>query len=190
MALAGRGCGMGRTHQPDAPVSAADPFAHDFLRDPFTFHEDLREAGPVVWLEQYGIWAMARYAEVHEALRDWETFCSSAGVGLSDFRRETPWRPPSLLLEADPPEHSRAHRPSPGPSPRGPYATCATAFPARPAIWPANWPGAGPWTACRTSPRPSRSKCSPRRWGWPSPAGSSCSPTATWRSTRSARATS
>jgi len=101
---------MGRTHQLDAPVSAADPFADDFLRDPFPFHEDLREAGPVVWLERYGIWAMARYAEVHEALRDWETFCSSAGVGLSDFRKEKPWRPPSLLLEADPPEHSRARK--------------------------------------------------------------------------------
>ena len=59
--------------------------------------------------EDLGAGAMARYAEVHEALRDWETFCSSAGVGLSDFRRETPWRPPSLLLEADPPEHSRSH---------------------------------------------------------------------------------
>jgi 4-methoxybenzoate monooxygenase (O-demethylating) len=101
---------MGRTHQLDAPVSAADPFADDFLRDPFSYHEELREAGPVVWLERYGVWAMARYAEVHEALRDWETYCSSAGVGLSDFRKEKPWRPPSLLLEADPPEHSRARR--------------------------------------------------------------------------------
>jgi cytochrome P450 len=101
---------MGRTHQLDVPVSAADPFADDFLRDPFPFHEDLREAGPVVWLERYGVWAMARYTEVHEALRDWETFCSSAGVGLSDFRKEKPWRPPSLLLEADPPEHSRARK--------------------------------------------------------------------------------
>jgi 4-methoxybenzoate monooxygenase (O-demethylating) len=99
-----------QTYQPDAPVSAADPFADDFLRDPFAFHEALREAGPVVWLERYGIWAMARYTEVHEALRDWETFCSSAGVGLSDFRKEKPWRPPSLLLEADPPEHSRARK--------------------------------------------------------------------------------
>ncbi|MFD0476732.1 cytochrome P450 [Nonomuraea thailandensis] len=26
-------------------------------------------------------------------------------MGLSDFRREKPWRPPSLLLEADPPRH-------------------------------------------------------------------------------------
>lgn len=97
-----------RTTPGGVPVSAVDPFGDDFLADPFRWHGDLRDAGPVVWLERYGIWAMARYAEVHEALRDWATFCSSAGVGLSDFRRETPWRPPSLLLEADPPEHSRA----------------------------------------------------------------------------------
>src|SRR5690348_3100423 len=93
-----------------APVCALDPFADGFLRDPFTFHNELREAGPLVWLEHYGIWGMARYAEVHEALRDWETYSSAAGVGLSDFRKEKPWRPPSLLLEADPPEHSRARK--------------------------------------------------------------------------------
>ncbi len=50
---------------------------------------------------------MARYAEVHATLMDWQTFCSSAGVGLSDFRKEKPWRPPSLLLESDPPLHVR-----------------------------------------------------------------------------------
>ena len=93
-----------------APVCALDPFADGFLRDPFTFHNELREAGPVVWLERYGIWGMARHAEVHEALRDWETYSSAAGVGLSDFRKEKPWRPPSLLLEADPPEHARARK--------------------------------------------------------------------------------
>ena len=93
-----------------APACALDPFADSFLRDPSAFHAELREAGPVVWLECYGVWAMARYAEVHDALRDWATYSSSAGVGLSDFRKEKPWRPPSLLLEADPPEHSRARR--------------------------------------------------------------------------------
>ena len=92
------------------PVSAADPFSDEFLADPFRWHGELREAGPVVWLERYGVWAMGRYAEVHEALRDWTTYCSSAGVGLSDFRKEKPWRPPSLLLEADPPEHDRARK--------------------------------------------------------------------------------
>jgi hypothetical protein len=28
-------------------------------------------------------------------------------VGLSDFRKEPPWRPPSIILEADPPLHTR-----------------------------------------------------------------------------------
>jgi 4-methoxybenzoate monooxygenase (O-demethylating) len=91
----------------DRPVSAIDPFSHAFLSDPYPHHEALREAGPVVWLEQYGIWAMARHQEVRDSLTDWQTFCSSAGVGLSAFRKETPWRPPSIILEADPPLHTR-----------------------------------------------------------------------------------
>ena len=91
----------------DRPVSAIDPFSHAFLGDPYPHHEAMREAGPVVWLEQYGIWAMARHQEVRDALTDWQTYCSGAGVGLSDFRKEPPWRPPSIILEADPPLHSR-----------------------------------------------------------------------------------
>jgi hypothetical protein len=91
----------------DRPVSAIDPFSHAFLSDPYPHHEAMREAGPVVWLEQYGIWAMARHQEVRDALTDWETYCSGAGVGLSDFRKEPPWRPPSIILEADPPLHTR-----------------------------------------------------------------------------------
>jgi 4-methoxybenzoate monooxygenase (O-demethylating) len=93
------------------PESAVDPFDEAVLADPYAMHEELRELGPVVRLSTYGIWAMARYEHVRAALVDHETFCSSAGVGLSDFRKEPPWRPPSLLLEADPPAHTRARRP-------------------------------------------------------------------------------
>jgi 4-methoxybenzoate monooxygenase (O-demethylating) len=91
----------------DRPVSTIDPFSHDFLSDPYPHHHAMREAGPVVWLERYGIWAMARHQEVRDALTDWQTYCSGAGVGLSDFRKEPPWRPPSIILEADPPLHTR-----------------------------------------------------------------------------------
>src|ERR1700758_2173940 len=91
----------------DRPGSAIDPFSHAFLENPYPQHESLREAGPVVWLEHYGIWAMARHQEVRDALTDWQTYCSGAGVGLSDFRKEPPWRPPSIILEADPPLHTR-----------------------------------------------------------------------------------
>ena len=90
-----------------APSLAIDPFGAAFLSDPFGHHGALRDAGPVVWFERYQCFGMARYAEVKEALNAWETFISSRGVGLSDFSKEAPWRPPSLLLEADPPLHGR-----------------------------------------------------------------------------------
>jgi cytochrome P450 len=91
-----------------APVSDVDPFSIEFFEDPHRIHHELREAGPVVWLSRYGIWAVARFREVHDVLHDWRTFCSSRGVGMSDFAKEKPWRPPSLVLETDPPEHDRA----------------------------------------------------------------------------------
>jgi hypothetical protein len=91
-----------------APASDADPFSIEFFEDPHRIHEELRETGPVVLLRRYGVHAVARYAEVHAVLNDWRTFCSSRGVGMSDFAKEKPWRPPSLVLETDPPEHDRA----------------------------------------------------------------------------------
>lgn len=89
------------------PSLDIDPFDEVFLSDPYAHHAALRDAGPVVWLEPLGIYAMARFVEVQSALRDHETFCSSRGVGLADFSKEEPFRPPSLLLEADPPLHDR-----------------------------------------------------------------------------------
>ena len=67
----------------------------------------LRDTGPVVYLDKLGIYGVARYAEVHAVLNDPLTFCSSRGVGLSDFAKEKPWRPASIILEADPPAHTR-----------------------------------------------------------------------------------
>jgi cytochrome P450 len=84
-----------------------DPFAIEFFENPFPTHKALREAGPVVHLDKWNVYAVARYAEVHTVLNDPLTFCSSRGVGLSDFAKEKPWRPPSLILEADPPAHTR-----------------------------------------------------------------------------------
>jgi cytochrome P450 len=98
---------MMSTAMPSCPVLDLDPFSIEFLSDPYPFHEQLREAGPVVWLERYGVVAMARYSEVQAALNDWETFCSGRGAGLTDFKKEKPWRPPSIILEADPPLHTR-----------------------------------------------------------------------------------
>jgi hypothetical protein len=86
-------------------ISQADPWDPAVLRDPLEFQHGLREAGPVVQLEKYGIFAMGRYEHVHAALTNWQAFESGAGVGLSNWRTEKPWRPPSVVAEADPPHH-------------------------------------------------------------------------------------
>ena len=96
-----------RETPPHAPHLDIDPFAIDFFEDPFPAQEKLREAGSVVYLDKWNVYGVARYVEVHAVLNDPLTFCSSRGVGLSDFEKEKPWRPPSLILEADPPAHTR-----------------------------------------------------------------------------------
>ncbi len=94
-------------HGAGIPHLAIDPFSLDYFADPYPEQETLREAGPVVYLDKWNVYGVARYAEVYAVLNDPLTFCSSRGVGLSDFKKEKPWRPPSLILEADPPAHTR-----------------------------------------------------------------------------------
>jgi 4-methoxybenzoate monooxygenase (O-demethylating) len=96
---------MSATMHSDPVISGIDPFSAAFSADLYAFHHRLRDAGPVVWLEKYGVWGMARYAEVHAALNNWQTFMSGAGAGIHDLRKERAWRPPSIVLEADPPLH-------------------------------------------------------------------------------------
>jgi cytochrome P450 len=93
---------------PRVPSSSIDPFSRAYLSNPYPFHQELRDAGSAVWLEKYSIWVVARYDEVLRVLNDWQTFCSSRGVGMTDFGKHRPpsYRPPSPVLERDPPSHT------------------------------------------------------------------------------------
>jgi 4-methoxybenzoate monooxygenase (O-demethylating) len=85
-----------------------DPYAPENLIDPYPMHEVVREAGPVVRLRPYpSLVACARHEQVHAVLNDHTNFISGAGVGLSNFNLETPFRPRSIILEADPPLHTQ-----------------------------------------------------------------------------------
>jgi cytochrome P450 len=88
------------------PACETDPFSDAVLTDPYPFFTRLREAGPVAWLSQYGIYAVAGYKEVQAVLTDWNTFTNTGGAGLSDIRKPGSWRPPSAILESDPPVHT------------------------------------------------------------------------------------
>jgi len=99
---------MGETQ--DHPVSDLDPFSAEYFEDPYPAQAALREAGAMVRLSRYGVWAAARYDEVFAILNDWQIFSSARGVGLTDFKKEKPWRLPSLVLETDPPLHDRTRK--------------------------------------------------------------------------------
>lgn len=90
------------------PQSDVDPFDDQFLTDPFPGLERLRRAGRAVFLPAYGVWAVTGHDDVHAVLRDHDRFSSAAGVGLANLGAgEQPWRKPSILLEVDPPVHTR-----------------------------------------------------------------------------------
>jgi 4-methoxybenzoate monooxygenase (O-demethylating) len=89
-----------------SPYSSVDPFCDEFLADPFPGLAELRDAGPVVYLERYDVYAVARHEQVHAVLRQPLVFSSAAGVGITNIATENPWRKPSILLEVDPPVHT------------------------------------------------------------------------------------
>lgn len=89
------------------PRLGLDPFTTGFIDDPYPHYAAMRESGAVLHSPQYDCYVVARHADVQRVLSEWNTFSSAAGVGLANFNREKPWRPPSIVLEADPPLHTR-----------------------------------------------------------------------------------
>lgn len=91
----------------NAPESDLDPWSEAFMENPFPSYDALRAAGPVVKLSRHGIWSVAHYAQAKAVLDDHATFLSSGGAGLANFHKDKPWRPPSIILEADQPLHTK-----------------------------------------------------------------------------------
>jgi cytochrome P450 len=71
--------------------------------DPFPYYAELREKYPCYWSENAQLWILARYDDIVEAARDWQTFSSTAG-NLID---ELPGRAGATLGTTDPPRHDR-----------------------------------------------------------------------------------
>ncbi len=101
-------------HRPiDAPPGAhvvdVDPYDPIVLTDPLDYFATLRGCD-VAYIPRYSVLAVARHEHVNAVFSDHDRFVSSRGVGLNDFKLEKPWRPPSIILEADPPDHTRTRR--------------------------------------------------------------------------------
>ena len=85
----------------DVPVLDIDPYDIDVLRDPYGYHEALRETAPVVYIKPHDVYAVGRYAESKTVMSDWKRFCHAGGVGIQDIRKPGEFRIPSKLVETD-----------------------------------------------------------------------------------------
>ncbi len=85
------------------PTSDLDPWADDQLVDPYDGYRSLRDLGPVVLLEQHGVYAVVGYDATKSVLQNWEIFSSAAGVGLSPTMNS---HAAGGILTSDPPEHT------------------------------------------------------------------------------------
>src|SRR5215207_5994342 len=92
------------------PAVDFDPFSDAMLDEPYAAYEQLRALAPVVRLERYNCYMALDYDALNTVLTDWQHFSSAQGVGLSNFLHKTPWRPKSIILEVDPPDHNVTRR--------------------------------------------------------------------------------
>ncbi|MFB9947574.1 cytochrome P450 [Rhizobium puerariae] len=92
------------------PVWDIDPYAEEVLLHPNEYYAELRARGPLVYIPKWSVLASGRYEETREIFSDHARFASSRGVGLNDFKYGKPWRPPSIILEVDPPDHTKTRK--------------------------------------------------------------------------------
>lgn len=85
--------------QPD-PVY--DPVSAQSHEDPYPAYARLRDEFPIYHVESHDVWALSRYADVKQGLRDWEVFSSAQGVELGTYLQ---FFGPGSIQELDPPHH-------------------------------------------------------------------------------------
>lgn len=86
------------------PSLDIDFYSDEVILDPYPVYAQMRELGPVVYLPQHDMYALSRYDEVSEVLRQPLRFVSSRGVSpiakVNDILVGS-------TLNSDPPEHER-----------------------------------------------------------------------------------
>lgn len=86
-----------------------DPFSDEFFDDPTELYRRLRDEAPISFNEQWGFYALSRFADVLAAHRDWEGFSSAHGIELFTLTQMDPEVVATFrqLIMMDPPEHDR-----------------------------------------------------------------------------------
>lgn len=83
------------------PVFPGDPFCEDALKDPVPIYRQIRDLGPVVLLQDSGIHAISRFADVQTALRAPDALISSKGIGFNDIVNAPREQPPMIVSDGE-----------------------------------------------------------------------------------------
>jgi cytochrome P450 len=86
-----------------------DPFSDTFFDDPYDTYRRMRDEAPVYFNEQYGFYALSRYADVVAGHADLERLVSSYGITLELLLEKRP-AGVDMMIMTDPPEHTRLRR--------------------------------------------------------------------------------
>ena len=93
---------------PGIYTSQIDLFSSESLADPYENYNTLREGGAVSFLEQHGLYALTRFADVRNALRAPEVFISGKGVMMNEpMNANTAGK---IMLCSDGPQHQGMRR--------------------------------------------------------------------------------
>jgi cytochrome P450 len=84
-----------------APELDLDLYADEVVEDSSDAFARIRDAGPLVWLPRHRMWAMGRYDDVREALRDDELLISGHGVAANPITNLAA-RGTTLFSDGDP----------------------------------------------------------------------------------------
>ncbi|MDT5224408.1 MAG: hypothetical protein QOG19_1815 [Mycobacterium sp.] len=90
-------------------VSAAndvyfDPYDVELNADPYPMFRRLREEAPLYYNEQHDFYALSRFADVDDAIVDYQTFSSARGA-IIELIRANLEMPSGVLIFEDPPIH-------------------------------------------------------------------------------------
>ncbi len=85
-----------------------DPYDVQIAANPYPIFRRLREEAPLYYNHQHGFYALSRFDDVEQALRDHATYISGRGVILEVIKANLPV-PPGVFIFEDPPLHT-VHR--------------------------------------------------------------------------------
>jgi cytochrome P450 len=88
-----------------APDLNFDPYDVEITADPYPVLRRLRDEAPLYYNERYDFYALSRYGDVEQALKDKDTFINGKGNMLELIKADVE-QPPGTLIFEDPPAHT------------------------------------------------------------------------------------